>query len=164
MAIDLPNMDDVEGWSGGGGIFPFGDHRVRVTSAKQGTSTGGHNQFELELVGVDGEAKGMTQRDWITITENTLGRVKAALVAFGIPTKGGKLEASVFVGREAVAIIRPDAKSNREPRRDGLQWPRVVGYNPIDEARPSAFDKPAAAKSGGSSFDSDDIPFAQSWI
>jgi hypothetical protein len=57
--------------SAGGDLLPVGDHKCTILSAEDDTSSGGYPQVVLEV----GNEQGQTRKDWLTITQNSVGRI-----------------------------------------------------------------------------------------
>jgi len=125
--IPLPeDFDTIEAWSGGVTLSP-GTHVVKCISTDDTrTSSGGHNQIELELEAVDGEEVGATIRDWQIVTTKSWGKVKQLWEAFGAPKPEGQLDAKALVGKTAKIIVRTEMKP------DGSDVNRVKAYQAAD--------------------------------
>lgn len=123
MTLEL-DLTDVEAWEGTTILTP-GEYDVAVDDAKEGTSSGGYPQLELQLHAVSGEQQGGQIRDWIIVTAQSAGRVKQVLLALGVPADGKvKLEASDLIGKRCHIIVR------NEPGQDGKDRSRVKAYLP----------------------------------
>jgi hypothetical protein len=78
----IPKMDQVEAWKGG--TLSQGRHVVEVEKVTEGTSSGGHPELEVLLRAIESDTEpGAIITDWITVTENSLGRLKQFLLACG---------------------------------------------------------------------------------
>lgn len=144
--MEIPALDGVEAWSGGA-ILPPGWHEIKVRETQETTSSNGHPQAELKMDGSEGSIT-----DWVTITPNSLGRVKQILEIFGIEIPQGKFafEWSMLVGRQARILIR------EEPKNDGSGMRSVVkAYEPSSGEHNGA----APGTTAGTSRESDDLPF-----
>jgi len=128
--IEMENLKEVESWSGGAAMLPVGWHTVRIAYAKEGQSSGGHPQVEMEFVG----AAGASIRDWIVFAPAKRAgevpfawkRAKGLLEAAAIDIPDGKMvfpteqlqgrKLDIYVGEE------PDYNDPTKTRR------RVQGY------------------------------------
>lgn len=126
-------------------ILPDGNHVVEIKEAVVGTSSGGHPQVELLLCNKDGQI-----RDWLVVTDASVGKVVALAQAAGVelPTdedivEGLRLKQS-YVDQfftKMVGIVVRDEPSYKDPT---VLRPRVQGY--VDPARikPSDVTPPTA--------------------
>lgn len=148
MSFEL-DMTGVETWSAGD-ILPVGHHDVQITESKQGQSSGGHPQLELELTATGGEYEGGSIRDWIVVIPSTAGKVKQLLEALGVKVPDGSLsfEASDLEGKRAKILVR------EEPDQEGKPRTRVKAYEAA-EGEPVG----AASNGNGRKSDADDLPF-----
>lgn len=146
MSFEL-DMEGVEAWQAGD-ILPPGHHEIIVTESKEGTSSGGYPQLELELTATGGEYEGGSIRDWVVVIPSTAGKVKQLLEAFGVKVPDGSLsfEASDLDGKTARILIR------EEPGQDGKPRSRVKAYEPSEGTT-------AATSNGQRSEDKDPLPF-----
>jgi len=119
MSIKV-NLSGEEAWSAGGGLIQPGIHSCKITEAKEGTSSGGYDQIELELT----NDQGATIRDWLVITPKTLGKIKQVLDACGVGVPEGEfdLTASDLQGKSAEIVVA------EEPGQDGNTRSRVKAY------------------------------------
>lgn len=151
----IPDLSGTEAWKGGD-TLPPGRHRVAVSEAKEDQARSGNLQLVLKLRAVGGDYQGGTITDWITITANTLGRVKQVLQALGRPIPEGEfdLQPSSLIGAEAEIFIKT------EPKQDGSGNRNVVSAYTAADGAPAASNgaAPVAAGVGASQHD-DDIPF-----
>lgn len=106
MTITLPDLSSVEAWKGGG-ILPPGKHTCRITDARDGTSSGGHPQIEIEWEAVEGEHAGSSIREWVVITERSLGKIRALLdaIQFQVPAGAFQLDVTALVGKRATITV-----------------------------------------------------------
>ena len=142
--MEIPALDGVDAWTGGA-ILPPGWHEVRVNEANETRSSNGHPQAELKMESPDGSIT-----DWVTVTRNSLGRVKQVLLAFGIeipPSKFG-MDWSQLVGRSVRIFVR------EEPKNGGSGETRTVvkAYEASTGAVP-------AVVGAGASQKEEDLPF-----
>lgn len=108
MAVKIGDLSKTESWSGGFALLPEGTYVVRVVDASEGTSSNNNPQIIVDLEVIDGEQKGQTLRDWITVTEASLGRVKGILAAlrYEIPEGDFELPSSALIGRTSSVLVR----------------------------------------------------------
>ena len=152
--MDLSNLKDVEGRTGGG-VLPLGWHTVKVVEAEDGKSSGGHDEFRLRFENSSGGI-----RAWEQITEKRAPWIKGMIEAMGVDfdqIDASNFSAESLVGRSVSIFV------GEETGQDGItKRKRVQGY-----------DKPG--KGGGSNgsgvpgdtdgfgprgvADDDDIPF-----
>lgn len=120
------SLDNVEAWAAGD-ILPPGTHVCRIDNATEGTSRGGHPQIELDLRCTVGEFEGGTLKDWVVVTQASLGRVRQLLEASGLDIPPGEfeLDASALNGRPVQIIVREETKP------DGGTATRVKGYEQV---------------------------------
>lgn len=144
MKVDLTG---VEAWSGAVMITAPFEGMVEVTDAKEGESSGGFPQLELELRAVGGEQDGGTIRDWIVVIPTSLGRVKQVLEAMGVANLDSEVEfqPAELVGKQCRIVVRD------EP------------YNGEMKTRVKAYQSVGAATNGGSPTavkdDKESLPF-----
>ena len=90
-------------------LIPPGEYLVGVTAAEEKTSKNGYPQVALDLEILEGELKGRGVKDWVTVTERAMWRVKQVLVAIGYPNADSgevDLEAPKMIGGKAVITIK----------------------------------------------------------
>lgn len=78
--FDLENAQ-----AGGGSRLENGWYDVDIATVEPGLSSGGYKQLTVHFVVAEGDNEGRKHREWITVTDNTLWRVKQFLEACGIP-------------------------------------------------------------------------------
>lgn len=129
-------------------LIPPGDYLVGITAAEEKTSKNGHPQAALDLEILEGEFKGRGVKDWVTVTERAMWRVKQVLVAIGYPNvDSGEVdfEAPKMIGGKAIITIKHEL------------WDDKVRLR-IDQWRPAP-----ASTSNASGFDASltesDLPF-----
>lgn len=143
--MEIPALDAVDAWSGGA-ILPPGWHEVSVNQVNETKSTNGHPQAEIRMDSPEGSIT-----DWVTVTSESLGRVKQVLLAFGIEIPAGKfgMDWSQLVGRQVRVFVR------EEPKNDGSGQTRtkVKAYEPSRGGAGASSGMPGASREG------DDLPF-----
>ena len=90
-------------------LIPPGEYLIGVTAAEEKTSKNGHPQVALDLEILEGELKGRGVKDWVTVTERAMWRVKQVLVAIGYPNADSgevDLEAAKMIGGKAIITIK----------------------------------------------------------
>ena len=90
-------------------LIPPGEYLIGVTAAEEKTSKNGHPQVALDLEILEGELKGRGVKDWVTVTERAMWRVKQVLVAIGYPNADSgevDLEAPKMIGGKAIITIK----------------------------------------------------------
>ena len=128
------NLDNVEAWKGGD-ILPKGTHLVRAVEVEEGTSSGKHYQLEITWEAIAGDYVGGQLRDWVVVTENSMGKVKSLLMCCGVnvPAGGFSLSPELIKGRACMIIARD------EPKPDGQLVTKVVAYQaPSSDATPAS--------------------------
>jgi hypothetical protein len=133
MSIEIPSLNEVDPWKASS-ILPPGWHLCDVDSAEEGTSSGGHPQFEIRLMAIEGEHQGSTITDWLVITQGSLGRVKQVLDALGVPIPEGNfsVEARQLIAKRARVLVA------LEPKQDGSGTRSTVkGYQAVEGASAS---------------------------
>jgi hypothetical protein len=136
------NLDNVEPWKGGD-MLPEGKHLCRAVETEEGKSSGGHFQIEVTWEAVAGDYIGGQIRDWVVVTENSMGKVKSLLLCCGIdvPAGGFSLSADLIKGRACEIVVRP------QPKPDGTPALKVVAYQaPSSDATPPAATMGTAAQ------------------
>ena len=97
-------------------LIPPGEYLVGVTAAEEKTSKNGHPQVALDLEILEGELKGRGVKDWVTVTERAMWRVKQVLVAIGYPNADSgevDLEATKMIGGKAVITIKHELYNDK---------------------------------------------------
>jgi len=90
-------------------LIPPGEYLVGVTAAEEKTSKNGHPQVALDLEILEGELKGRGVKDWVTVTERAMWRVKQVLMSIGYPNADSgevDLEAPKMIGGKAIITIK----------------------------------------------------------
>jgi hypothetical protein len=90
-------------------LIPPGEYLIGVTAAEEKTSKNGHPQVALDLEILEGELKGRGVKDWVTVAERAMWRVKQVLVAIGYPNADSgevDLEAPKMIGGKAIITIK----------------------------------------------------------
>ena len=93
-----------------------GDYLVGITAAEEKTSKNGHPQVALDLEILEGELKGRGVKDWVTVTERAMWRVKQVLVAVGYPNADSgevDLEAPKMIGGKAIITVKHELWDDR---------------------------------------------------
>lgn len=153
MAVKIGDLSGVT--AGAFPLLPEGTYVVRVVDASEGTSSNGNPQIIVDLEVVDGEQKGQTLRDWITVTEKALGRVKGILAAlrYEIPDGDFELPSSALIGRTASVLVRhEDYVSNAGEHK-------VSAKIRVWEEAPDAYVAAPGAPVSAAQKPDDDIPF-----
>lgn len=114
MAVKIGDLTDVV--AGSFTLLPEGNYVVRVVDAAEATSSNGNPQIVVDLEVINGDQKGQTLKDWITVTEKSLGRVKGILAAlrYEIPAGDFELPSSALIGRTASVIVRHEDYVNKD--------------------------------------------------
>jgi hypothetical protein len=97
-------------------LIPPGEYLIGVTAAEEKTSKNGHPQVALDLEILEGELKGRGVKDWVTVTERAMWRVKQVLVAIGYPNADSgevDLEAPKMIGGKAVITIKHELYNDK---------------------------------------------------
>lgn len=97
-------------------LIPPGEYLIGVTAAEERTSKNGHPQIALDLEILEGELKGRGVKDWLTVTERAMWRVKQVLVAVGYPiaTSGETdVQAPKLIGGKARIVIKHEVYDNK---------------------------------------------------
>jgi hypothetical protein len=147
------SLDDVEAWKAGGVILNAGTHPIRVVD-EEVKLDGDHPVVLVTLEAIGGEEKGGEIRDWIHVTERTLGRIAQIYEAFGVEVPAGEFEWIPLKGKQSKAIVR------NVPGRDdpSKTFSEVKAYLPLssEDAVASAVEEAFDAKPVK---DDKDIPF-----
>lgn len=146
MTFEL-NLDGVEAWKPGGVILRAGTHPVRCVDEEIDTK-GDHPVVTLHLEAIGGEEKGGEIRDWIHVTEASLGKVAQMYEAFGVEVPAGSFKWIPVKGRQAKALVREEPKYD-DPSKTVS---KVKGYMPLSEIA-------GGFEATGASDDNDPIPF-----
>jgi len=159
------SLDDVEPWKPGGVILRTGTHPIRVVEEEiklpgQEGSTSDHPVVILTCEAIGGEERGGEIRDWVHVTENTLGRIAQIYEAFGVECPSGEFEWIPLKGRQAKAIVRekPGRNDPSKTFSEVASYVALAGGEEVAAKFEEAFDaKPVEAGKGGAK--DDDIPF-----
>ena len=145
MAISIPDLEQVEAWKSSPMISRVGWHDVTIVEAEEGKSGNDNPEFQLQFSGDEGSI-----RDWVQVTEATLGKIKSLVQAVGLEFSGGDLAAEKFRNRRLSIFV------GTEPDRDDptKERHRVKGYR----ARSDLPADTTGFESNGSDT-GDDIPF-----
>ena len=90
-------------------LIPPGEYLVGITAAEEKTSKNGHPQVALDLEILEGELKGRGVKDWVTVTERAMWRVKQVLMSIGYPNADSgevDLQASKMIGGKAIITVK----------------------------------------------------------
>lgn len=128
------SLDDVEPWAPGGVILRTGTHPVRVVDEEvklpgEESSKSDHPVVVLTLEAIGGEEKGGEIRDWIHVTENTLGRIAQIYQAFNVEIPSGEFTWIPLKGRKAKAVVR-EVPGRDDPSK---KYSEVKSYLPFGE-------------------------------
>lgn len=139
----------VTAWSGTGDSLPPGSYVVKVVQAEEAESRNGNPQIVVDLQVCEGDFSGAEIRDWITVTEVSMGRVVQVLQALGFDTdKDVDLQVAEMVGKRAEVVVREESYTNRDG--DLKTSMKVKGYRAVAENRESDVDNDVSAfKSNG---------------
>lgn len=89
--MEIPNLSQTEAWKGG--TLTRGRHDVEIEKATEGKSSGGHPELTVLLRAIESDPEpGAIITDWITVTEESLGRVKQFLQAANPDAADGDLD------------------------------------------------------------------------
>jgi hypothetical protein len=134
MPIKIKDMDKVEPWSASNILGP-GRHLVTIEAAVEGTSSGGHDQVELEFDAMNGSG---SIRDWLVFTPATLGKARQLLDAVGIQPAGDEwvFPTDELRGRRLTIVVAQE-------EYQGNQKTRVQAYLPPETSGESANGAPA---------------------
>ena len=147
------NLSGVEPW-GSAESLPPGDYIMKVCEVEETTSKNLNPMLVVDMEVAAGDFKGAEHRDWITVTEKSLGRVVGILTAFGIKIPDGEfnLDGKLLVGKRAVVTLR-------EEIYDGHAKVRVKAYAAAPDATDVPADLPAAQPAAAAAADTSDLPF-----
>ena len=90
-------------------LIPPGEYLVGVTAAEEKTSKNGYPQVALDLEILEGELKGRGVKDWLTVTERAMWRVKQVLTSIGYPIADSgevDLDAPKMIGGKAIITVK----------------------------------------------------------
>ena len=97
-------------------LIPPGEYLIGVTAAEEKTSKNGHPQVALDLEILEGELKGRGVKDWVTVTERAMWRVKQVLTSIGYPIAASgevDLDAPKMIGGKAVITIKHELYNDK---------------------------------------------------
>jgi hypothetical protein len=97
-------------------LIPPGDYLVGITAAEEKTSKNGHPQVALDLEILEGELKGRGVKDWVTVTERAMWRVKQVLMSIGYPIAASgevDLDAPKMIGGKAIITIKHELYNDK---------------------------------------------------
>lgn len=146
--------NEVEAWSGGA-LMPPGRHLCTLDQVAEGTSSGGHPQIEVTMVVAAGAHIGCSARDWIVVTDNSLGRVRQFLEAAGVEINEGEFEIpfGALLGRKVTVLARQGHKP------DGSEKLEIAAYMSPDAAGADVPVDDLPGEPVGAGARDDDIPF-----
>lgn len=147
------SLDDVEPWKPGGVILNPGTHPVRVVD-EEIKLDGDHPVVLVTLEAIGGDEKGGEIRDWIHVTENTLGRIAQIYQAFKVAVPSGEFTWIPLKGKQAKAVVR-EVPGRDDPSK---KFSEVKSYIALgeDEAAVAGVEEAFGAKPVD---DDRDIPF-----
>ena len=90
-------------------LIPPGEYLIGVTAAEEKTSKNGYPQVALDLEILEGELKGRGVKDWLTVTERAMWRVKQVLTSIGYPIADSgevDLDAPKMIGGKAIITVK----------------------------------------------------------
>lgn len=156
QTIEIPPIDNEQAW-GTGGRLPDGWNRVRCEVADPDKSGSGNPQIAFEFSNRHGSVK-----DWLTITEKSLGRVAQVFKAFGVEHGGGAFNPRPLVGKSVEVLVQTEPSYN-DPSKS---FPKVKAYRPVEgeDPTPDAAGPPpalpgATTAAPSPAYDDSDIPF-----
>jgi hypothetical protein len=97
-------------------LIPPGEYLVGITAAEEKTSKNGHPQVALDLEILEGELKGRGVKDWVTVTERAMWRVKQVLMSIGYPIAASgevDLDAPKMIGGKAIITIKHELYNDK---------------------------------------------------
>jgi hypothetical protein len=97
-------------------LIPPGEYLIGVTAAEEKTSKNGHPQVALDLEILEGELKGRGVKDWVTVTERAMWRVKQVLTSIGYPIAASgevDLDAPKMIGGKAIITIKHELYNDK---------------------------------------------------
>ena len=130
-------------------LIPPGDYLVGITAAEEKTSKNGHPQVALDLEILEGELKGRGVKDWVTVTERAMWRVKQVLMSIGYPNADSgevDLQAPKMIGGKAIITVKHEL------------WDDKVRLR-IDQWRPAPASTSNASGIDASLTTESDLPF-----
>ena len=145
MRYDFSDVEDADSFVS----VPEGEYACRVAEVREGQSREGAPRWSLRLEVIEGDWAGRTAAwDSLTWSQRGIHRVKLALTALGLDTRGElEVESHELVGREALVRLmleeREDPLTGRRQMR--LRVP-YQGYRPRSE---SGGVEPDRAQRGG---------------
>ena len=136
------------------------------------------DQWELTWEVQAGPAKGQTFRDWMTLSQGALPRIKVLYSRVGLETTGkAKLSAADVVGKECYVLFEQDEKRIKDENGRWVgtgEWRLRVafaGFRAIEDGPHTSISQGPPAGAGGDPFadaggegrpDDDQVPFA--WL
>jgi hypothetical protein len=154
MAIKA-NFKGVEAWSGGS-VLPPGKHRVVIADVEETTSSNGNDQIKVRFEGLGNQA-GSAITDWITVNENTLGRVLGFLRAAGleVPEDEFEIPTGRLLDQQLTIVVREERIE--QGQRAGEMTAKVKAYLPAEAGSDIPADTAGLSNGGGGG--QDDLPF-----
>jgi hypothetical protein len=158
------SLDDVEPWKPGGVILRTGTHPIKVVEEEvklpgEEGSTSDHPVVILTCEAIGGEERGGEIRDWVHVTENTLGRIAQIYEAFGVEVPSGEFEWIPLKGRQAKAVVREKPGRN-DPSKTFSEVASYVALAGGEEVISQIKEEFGATEvPGGGGAKDDDIPF-----
>jgi hypothetical protein len=135
----------VDAWAAGDQL-EAGAYVVRAASVERTKSKADNEQIQVDWRVLGGPFKGAEQRDWITFTENAMGRVVQVLQAIGQEVPDTNFASYGELADWVAGVLKKDAVTEviirlepgqKDPNRE---FPKVAGYR-----KPSPSDIPSDA-------------------
>ncbi len=158
--MKLGDLSKTEPWSGTGDQLPPGTYLAKVVEAKDDTSKAGNPMLVLDLQVIEGSYQGAEIKDWLAVTEATLGKVVAVLQAldYKIPEGEFDLKVSELTGRRCEIVVRDDTYVDRDGNERTTA--KVRGYRkPVPVSDVPSDDFPFTGSNGAPAAADEKLPF-----
>jgi hypothetical protein len=119
--MEIGNLAEVEAWQG---FLSQGKHRCVIQEASEGASTKGKPRLELTLVGTDADSQpGHVIKDWVPVTAESYGGLKAFLEACNYPIPQGnfQLDLNGIRGKIVDVLIAPEENPENKKTYERVQ-------------------------------------------
>jgi hypothetical protein len=156
MGIKLEGIEEAQAWSDSI-MLPVGWHQVRIDSAQETTSPQqGVPQVEIKFVGKAGDI-----RDWLTVTRESMGRVKSFLNAVDLPYgNNADFPTEDLSGKRLSIYVGERQREDRET--GGFKTVREVkafAHRDAHKEDPTQPDESGFGTGNGQAIQGEDIPF-----
>lgn len=118
---------DMTGVEAGGKSIPDGNYEAEIVEVTEEESSNGNEQLKVVWQITDGKMKGTKIFDWVSLTPQSLWRLRGLLETIGQDVPDGMMNIDLddLVGSSAQLEVTND-------EYNGKKRPKVTGYGPIE--------------------------------